>query len=253
MRALMLSLRPATASEWRRFANQAPDAQKHDAIAPTLATFIHHRPTPTTDAHGLQIAPVQPTATVEEGHTLTIQLEVTNLNSKPQRRGCPCAIGRAALVPARTAHAAGIPWVNWPDHSTPAFSDLQPGQHYTIDWDLPGRVTSTERLSSVTPGVVTDPPGRYVAIIEQQGFGQVRVDVTVTPAPNTPCGAATGAMNRRYVGHTVAEAQSLVEADGRIFRVVNEDGRRVSVTKDIRCNRIDATTVGDRVTSIDRY
>ncbi|HEY4378405.1 MAG TPA: hypothetical protein VGM93_14665, partial [Acidimicrobiales bacterium] len=206
-----------------------------------------------TDAHGLQIAPIQPAATVEEGHPLTIQLEVTNLNSKPQPRGCPCAIGRAALVPARTGHLARTPWVNWPDHSTPAFSDLRPGQHYTINWYLPGRVTSTERLSSVTPGVVTDPPGRYVAIIEQEGFGQVRVDVTVTPAPKTPCGAATGAMNRRYLGHSAGYAQSLVEADGRIFRVVNEDGHRLSVTKDLRCNRIDATVVAGTVTSIDRY
>lgn len=55
--------------------------------------------------------------------------------------------------------------------------------------------------------------------------------------------------NNNYVGMTVAEAEAMAQADGVVFRVVEEDGEIKPITRDLQVGRVNATVERGVVTS----
>ncbi len=61
---------------------------------------------------------------------------------------------------------------------------------------------------------------------------------------------AADAIEARYVGLTVGDAEEIAAAEGRLFRVVRIDGEEQMTTRDYRPGRINAEIVGGVVTTI---
>lgn len=72
-----------------------------------------------------------------------------------------------------------------------------------------------------------------------------RGNQTAPPSSNTP---DSKMVNTDYVEMTVAEAEEKAQADGVMFRVVEEDGKPLPTTKDLRPGRINATVEDGVVT-----
>lgn len=54
----------------------------------------------------------------------------------------------------------------------------------------------------------------------------------------------------QYVGLSIADAEAMAAADGRMFRIVKIDGEAQIITKDYRVGRINAEVANGRVVAI---